>query len=251
MKEPPWKVGELARNTGMTVRALHHYDEIGLLNPSLRSDAGHRLYDRSDIERLQRIHSLRQMGISLDEMKSLLDGSALSPRTIIDMQLDRLKRQIMLQQRLAARLRALARHMDNAEQPSLEELCAAMEQMMKFENYFTPEQLQVLEERRESVGDERRLEVEAAWAEIIPKVRAAMENGVDPTTPEILALAQRWMALVHEFTGGDPAVAGAVKKMYESEGPALQEKLGNVPTAEMFSYISRSCAALKNKAVDN
>jgi hypothetical protein len=83
------------------------------------------------------------------------------------------------------------------------------------------------------------------WNEIIPKVRAAMENGVDPTSPEMLALARRWKALVEEFTGGDPAIANAVKTMYNNEGPALQEKLGNVPTPEMFEYIGRSFAALK------
>ena len=43
------KVGELAKQTGLTVRALHHYDDIGLLQPSVRSDAGYRLYTRKDI----------------------------------------------------------------------------------------------------------------------------------------------------------------------------------------------------------
>jgi hypothetical protein len=47
-----WKVGALARATGLTVRALHHYDEIGLLEPSLRTASGHRLYDAADVARL-------------------------------------------------------------------------------------------------------------------------------------------------------------------------------------------------------
>jgi DNA-binding transcriptional MerR regulator len=46
------KIGELARRTGLTVRTLHHYDAIGLLKPSARSDAGYRLYDRNDVARL-------------------------------------------------------------------------------------------------------------------------------------------------------------------------------------------------------
>jgi DNA-binding transcriptional MerR regulator len=245
MKEPPWKVGELARNTGMSVRALHHYDEIGLLRPSLRTAAGHRLYDRADIERLQQIHSLRLMGISLDETKRLLDGAVASPRQVIDLHLARLHEQITMQKRLAGRLRALAHHLDTAEPVSLDELCRTIEDMMRVEKYFTPEQLEVLEERRTRVGEERMRTVHDDWNEIIPKVRAAMENGVDPTSPEMLALARRWKALVEEFTGGDPAIANAVKTMYNNEGPALQEKLGNVPTPEMFEYIGRSFAALK------
>ncbi len=245
MKEPPWKVGELARNTGMTVRALHHYDEIGLLRPSLRTTAGHRLYDRSDIERLQQIHSLRLMGISLDETKHLLDGASASPRQVIDLHLARLHEQIAMHKRLARRLRALAQHLDTAKPVSLDELCRTIEEMMKVEKYFTPEQLEVLEERRISVGEERIREVRDSWNEIIPKVRTAMETGVDPASPEMLALARRWKALVEEFTGGDPAIAKAVKTMYDHEGPALEQKLGNVPTSEMFTCISKSFAALK------
>jgi DNA-binding transcriptional MerR regulator len=195
MKQPPWKVGELARNTGMSVRALHHYDEIGLLKPSLRTQSGHRLYDRTDIERLQQIHSLRLMGISLDETRRLLDGASASPRQVIDLHLTRLHEQIALQKRLVGRLRALAHHLDTAKPVSIDELCRAIEEMMRTEQYFTPEQLEVLEHRRISVGEDRLRQVRDDWDEIIPKVRAAMENNVDPTSPEMLALARRFAAL--------------------------------------------------------
>ena len=63
-----WKVGELAAHTGLSVRALHHYDEIGLLSPSARTPSGHRLYAHADVERLQQVQSLRSMGMSLDEV---------------------------------------------------------------------------------------------------------------------------------------------------------------------------------------
>ncbi len=248
MKQPPWKVGELARNTGMSVRALHHYDEIGLLKPSLRTESGHRLYDRTDIERLQQIHSLRLMGISLDETRRLLDGASASPRQVIDLHLTRLHEQIAVQKRLVGRLRALAHHLDTAQPVSVDELCRTIEDMMKTEQYFTPEQLEVLEQRRIAVGEDRQREVQNEWAEIIPKVRAAMENGVDPTSPEILALARRWKSLVEEFTGGDPAIMNAVKTMYDNEGPVLEQQLGkSTPTPEMFPYIAKSIAALKSR----
>ncbi|QJW83354.1 MerR family transcriptional regulator [Ramlibacter terrae] len=53
------KVGELARSTGLTVRTLHHYDEIGLLKPSGRSESGYRLYAEADVARLHAIRALR------------------------------------------------------------------------------------------------------------------------------------------------------------------------------------------------
>ena len=245
MKSPPWKVGELASQTGMSVRALHHYDEIGLLTPALRTPSGYRLYQQSDVERLQQIQSLRLMGIPLDEVKRLLDGAGISPREVIDLHLARLHEQIAAQNRLAERLRALAQHMDAVEAPSLDDLCQIIQVMTTMEKYFSPEQLEVLHDRRTSITEQHMTEVRDAWNEIIPKVRNAMAANIDPASPEILAIARRWKALVEEFTGGDPKIAQAVRTMYEHDGPMLQEQLGEVPTPEMFAYMSKAFAALE------
>jgi MerR family transcriptional regulator, thiopeptide resistance regulator len=69
-------VGELSQLTGVTVRTLHHYDEIGLLPPSGRSDAGYRLYAYADLTRLQEILVWRQLGFTLSEIQQLLDDPA-------------------------------------------------------------------------------------------------------------------------------------------------------------------------------
>ena len=69
-----WKVGELASLTGLTVRTLHHYDEIGILKTSEYSSSGHRLYLEEDIIRLQQILPLKQLGISLEEIKDCLQN---------------------------------------------------------------------------------------------------------------------------------------------------------------------------------
>ena len=70
-------VGAVARMSGVTVRTLHHYDEIGLLHPSARSDNGYRRYADGDLERLQRILFYRELGFGLDEIGKLMtDGDA-------------------------------------------------------------------------------------------------------------------------------------------------------------------------------
>ena len=245
MTLPPWKVGELASRTGMSVRALHHYDEIGLLTPSLRTPSGHRLYQQADVARLQQIQSLRLMGIPLDEVKQLLDGAAMSPREVIDLHLARLHEQIAVQSRLAERLRGLATHLDMVETVSIEDLCQFIQVTTAMEKYFTTEQLEVLRERRTSISDAHMLEVRDSWNEIIPRVRKAMAENVDPTSPEIQEIARRWKALVLEFTAGDPKIAQAVRTMYEHDGPALRKELGEVPTPEMFAYMSKAFAAIE------
>src|SRR5688572_25988984 len=93
------KVGDLARRTGLSVRTLHHYDEIGLLSPSHRTDSGHRLYAAADVARLQQVVSLRQLGLSLEEVRDCLDRPDCSPLSVVRMHLARLREQIALQQK--------------------------------------------------------------------------------------------------------------------------------------------------------
>ena len=67
-----FRIGELARRTGKTARAIHLYEELGLLRPATRSSGGFRLYDRSAVERMRWIDLLHGMGFSLHEMRELL-----------------------------------------------------------------------------------------------------------------------------------------------------------------------------------
>ncbi|WLW49929.1 MerR family transcriptional regulator [Streptomyces sp. YU58] len=68
-----YSVRQVASFAGVTVRTLHHYDKAGLLTPSARSRAGYRLYDESDLARLQQILFYRELGFSLDEITAILD----------------------------------------------------------------------------------------------------------------------------------------------------------------------------------
>ncbi|MFF0227452.1 MerR family transcriptional regulator [Streptomyces sp. NPDC004629] len=75
-----YSVGQVAGFAGVTVRTLHHYDEIGLLVPGGRSQAGHRRYSDADLDRLQRILFYRELGFPLDEVAVLLDDPDADPR---------------------------------------------------------------------------------------------------------------------------------------------------------------------------
>jgi DNA-binding transcriptional MerR regulator len=235
-----WKVGELARQTGLTVRTLHHYEEIGLLAPARRSEPGYRLYSEEDVVRLQQIVSLRQLGLSLEEVGRYLARPGSSPLEVLELHLSRLRKQIELQQRLCARLEALAAHVRSAETLSAEEFTRTIEMMTMFEKYYTPEQLQELEERRRVIGDERIREVEAEWPVLIAEVRAEMEKGSDPVSERVQELARRWMGLVQEFTGGNPQIEQSVSRLYQQE-PAARERMGLDP--EIFGYINRAMQA--------
>ena len=68
----PLRVGQMAELAGVTVRTLHHYDALGLLTPGARSEAGYRLYEDADCDRLQEILFYRELGFGLDEISALL-----------------------------------------------------------------------------------------------------------------------------------------------------------------------------------
>ncbi|SEK68723.1 MerR family transcriptional regulator [Streptacidiphilus jiangxiensis] len=74
-----YSVGQVSRFAKVTVRTLHHYDEIKLLSPSHRTPSGYRRYDDADLDRLQQILFYRELGFSLDDIASILDDSEVSP----------------------------------------------------------------------------------------------------------------------------------------------------------------------------
>ncbi|WP_435055226.1 MerR family transcriptional regulator [Micromonospora aurantiaca (nom. illeg.)] len=75
----PYTVGQVARAARVTVRTLHHYDEIGLLRPSGRTPAGYRRYDEADLDRLQLIRYYRELGFPLEEIAEILDDPDSDP----------------------------------------------------------------------------------------------------------------------------------------------------------------------------
>ena len=79
-------VKEVSQFTGISVRALHYYDEIGLLKPTDKNEAGYRLYDDKALETLQQILFFREFDISLKEIKKVLDNPGLDQNEILRMQ---------------------------------------------------------------------------------------------------------------------------------------------------------------------
>jgi DNA-binding transcriptional MerR regulator len=238
------KVGELARRTGLTVRTLHHYDEIGLLKPSLHSEAGYRLYTAADVARLQQVLSLRQLGFALEEVRDCLDRPGFAPLEVIRLHVARLREQIELQRKLCERLEALAEHFRTAKEVSADEFLYTIEVMTMIEKYYTPEQLKYLEERRVTGGPEMEEATQKGpqmWADLFADVKAAMDAGVPPEDPKAQELAKRWLALVTMVTGGDPSIYNSLRSMYENEDNVMGTDTKAM--RPMMEYILKAAAA--------
>jgi len=243
------KVGELARRTGLTVRTLHHYDEIGLLKPSLHTEAGHRLYTGDDVARLQQVLSLRQLGFSLEEIGDCLGRPGFSPLEVIRLHVARLREQIELQRQLCERLEALAGYFQSAGVVSAEKFLQAIEVMTMIENYYTPEQLESFRKRREAdpEGTEKLArQGQADWAELMAQYTEEMQKGTDPADPRVQALEKRRQALVNVVTGGDPAIEQNLKRLWIEQGDKLSAQFGYHP--KVMEYLHKVAEAAKGSA---
>ena len=243
------KVGELAARTGLTVRTLHHYDAVGLLKPSLHTEAGYRLYTGGDVARLQQVLSLRQLGFSLDEIRGCLDRPGFSPLEVIGLHVARLREQIERQRKLCERLEALAVHLRAAGEVSADEFLRTIEEMTMLETYFTSEQLQSIHKAREQVGQEALEQMQEAWAELITVTRSEMEKGTDPADPKVQTLARRWQDLLNQSGLGDPAMQQAVKRLWEEQGDSIAAQFGSkYDSRPVWGYIRKALAIMKGLA---
>jgi hypothetical protein len=187
--------------------------------------------------------SLRQIGFSLEQIRECLEQSQFSPHHVVQLHLSKLKEQMELQQQLYARLEAIAAHLQSAETISIEEFIQLIEVTMMVENYYTPEQLDYLQERRQIVGEERIRQVEAQWQELIDQARTAMQNDIDPTSEAVQKLARRSQELIQEFTGGDAGIERSLNQMYQQEGVEVASR-GAMDSA-LMEYMNKVRAALK------
>jgi len=224
------KVGELAKRTGLTVRTLHHYDSIGLLQPSARSESGYRLYDQRDVARLHGIQALRGLGLALEDIGRLLTDEGASLPGIVDRQLRALALQIEQASALRQRLELVQAKFADGREPELDDWLATLQLTTTCAKYFSPSELKAIFDNWAGV--------EAQWQVLAADIRAVMAAGVAPLDPQVQPLAQRWMVLMHGWMRGNFDVMLRWGRMYLSE-PGVQGRSGLVDLA-VVNYIEQA-----------
>jgi DNA-binding transcriptional MerR regulator/uncharacterized glyoxalase superfamily protein PhnB len=136
-REEAWKVGALARAAGLTVRALHYYDHIGLLSPSMHTAAGHRLYSAADVARLYRITLLRRLGFPLEQIASVLDDPQWELAAAVRRHLAHTRESAAAAARLCGRLADMASALDTEDHPAAGQLFATLEEMTMSDTTIT------------------------------------------------------------------------------------------------------------------
>jgi DNA-binding transcriptional MerR regulator len=238
MHQGTWKIGELAKQTGITVRTLHHYHSIGLLSPSEYTEAGHRLYTKDDISKLQQIMSLKQLGFSLDEIKQFIENPNFDRLKVIKIQLESIKEHIRKQEQLFSRLEGLYEMLNSRQDVEADYFIKLIEVIhMNVEKYFTQEQLEKMKMQTEQFSSEEKKQVESNWSELITNIRAEMEKGTSPEDPTVIQLARRWSEMINQFTGGDNEIVKAAERFHaQNPGNPLQFGIDR----DLYKYIQKA-----------
>lgn len=208
---------EFAKRAGVTIRALHHYDRLGLLTPSGRTAAGYRLYTDRDLVRLEQIVALKFIGFPLSQIRELLSRKDLDvlsalreQRRIITHKREHLERAICAIERAE---RALASG-ETSDWESFRKIIEVIQMQTRKEwmkKYYTEEQLENL---RKHWSPEVQAESERGWKELARDVEAAIASGQTPQSDTGRKLAGRRQQLLDMFTGGDPGIAASLQKLY-------------------------------------
>jgi DNA-binding transcriptional MerR regulator len=244
-----YRAKEFASLAGVSVRALHHYDRLGLLRPRQRSQAGYRLYSLQDFARLEQIVVLKFLGMPLKQIGRLLQaesglGEALGRQQVVlaekRTQLDRAIQAISNAQKS---VRGRGAPDWKLFQYIVQEI--EMQNSMDWtKKYYSSEAGAKVEERKKLWSPELQERVSREWAQLFADVEAAL--GEDPASAKAQALAVRWRKLLEGFTGGDPEIQKGLNKMYADQANwPEQTRQAYAIKPEIMEFMMKALSARK------
>lgn len=210
-----FSVGEFAKQAGVSVRTLQHYDKIGLLKPATRSEGGRRLYTPLDVARLQQILTLKMLGLPLSEIKQLLVTDADELQRVLTRQKQALKEKVR-------QLEQIIGTIERAEQASgalnlthfvdiIQEINMSHQTDWLHQFLSDDQQAQLIQQTQEQTLAEQKQTGEA-WQTLFQDIQAYLEGDADPARQQ--TLIARWQTLMETYTTGDTNLQTNLENAY-------------------------------------
>lgn len=242
-----YQAKEFANLAGVTVRALHHYDRLGLLKPKQRTRSGYRLYANRDFARLEQIVVLKFLGIPLKQIRGLLEADS-KLAAVLQRQQEVLNEK---RRQLDKAIRAIgnAQYAIQSRGEPDWKLFQLVVREIEMENsqewkakYFSAEARAKVAERQKLWSPELQAQVSKEWEQLYADAEACL--GEDPAGPKGQELAVRQMELINRFTGGDPEILKGVKAMWEDRANWKRDQMSekfNKPHVQEFLRKAVEC----------
>lgn len=214
-------VKDIVRLTGVTARALHYYDEIGLLEPSGRTPSDYRFYTEKDLLRLQQILTLKLMGFTLDQVKILLQRRGYAVKKYLAIQVQALNDEAARIKTTARTLSQVLAFLEKEERLDWKKIIKVMEDINMSEQakkdwynkFFTEKDRKEFEELGKRFTPGQIEAYEKKWAGLIAEVKQNLH--LDPASEAAQSLARRWQTLLEEGGYGDfPNLQKKIKAAY-------------------------------------
>jgi DNA-binding transcriptional MerR regulator len=250
----PLTVGEVARSAGLTIRTLHHYDEIGLVQPGNRSSAGYRLYGQPELERLQEVLFFRELGFPLEKIREIVSNPEYDRGSA-------LRRHRELLSARVERLMELIDAVDLALEARRTGMTLSKEDMLEAFDGFDPSDYEAEAEAkwgktdayaesarrtgRYTKADWQRLKAEAD--DINAEFLDLMADGIAPDADEAMQVAERHRAYISgAFYECSPEMHAGLGQMYVAD-PRFTANIDKTGEG-LAAYMSEAIAANSARA---
>jgi DNA-binding transcriptional MerR regulator len=239
-------VHEFAELAGVTVKALHHYDRLGLLKPR-RTDAGYRVYSLADLERLEQIVALKFLGLPLKQIKSLLERDALQLPNALRLQRRKLEHKRRLMDRAiraiedAEKIIQAGKPVDSLVLKKIIEVIGMQGNTISYAS-TTAKRLGPSGRRGTTIWPS------SEWIELLGEIHLSL--GTAPESDAAQALVARWLNWRDSESGGDPTVlAGLMKSWVDREQwPAeVYRKISKFDLEGIARFISDASVMFRRK----
>ena len=240
---------EFAALTGVTVRALHYYDRLGLLRPR-RTRSGYRLYGRQELERLEQIVALKFIGIPLKQIKAILDRNPSGLPEALRVQRTVLEEKRHLLDRAIQAIYEAEQSFASGGPPDgaiLKKIIEVIEMQTDnewIEKYYSPETWTRINDVHPGWSPELRGKAYQDWLDLFREVEAAL--GENPAGEKAQALGKRWKAMEIAYTCGDPDIAEGLNRMFadKSNWPdQMKERMAPFKNRAVWEFMRRVFAS--------
>jgi MerR family transcriptional regulator, thiopeptide resistance regulator len=247
-----YRIREFAELAGVTVRALHHYDRLGLLEPK-RTATGYREYCAKDLEALEQIVALKFIGLPLGKIKLLLKrgtgdlASALrAQRTILDQKRRLLDRAI----RAISEAETALQKGNGVDSEVFKHIIEVIEMQNKTEEWKKQYDLLVQGkiERLKAMSPDVKTQLQKEWSDLLTDIGAALNE--DPASPKAQALVSRWATLMGAFAPAEAVDPELLKKFGASYSPSdwpdgAKKPEGQAADSRIWVFMRRALAVRK------
>ncbi|MCK0473899.1 MerR family transcriptional regulator [Halalkalibacter sp. APA_J-10(15)] len=206
-----YTIGKLSKNTGVTVRTLDYYDEIGLIKPSSKTEGGHRLYSEDDVMRLERVLALKYMGFSLEQIKDILENSTSTWQESIQQQLELIKREQERLQVLEQSLLGVSYSIEIEGEINWQIIFSIIQlyqqdpedALQQYKDYLSDDEMKKIMDMNVQNMSEEDIR---NWMKVIHDIKNNLT--IDPASEKAQQMVENWLNQAEEMYGNDEKLLG-------------------------------------------